>query len=172
MIASIRCTIRCTLFARLQLADSFFLTGLFTQSHGLESFVATNTVGAAPIVALLHSYVLHVAELGHALAARWFMRAAYTSSLELPYCQTAAACWCAHLAQPPVTCMRGCSKFGMFCETLRFKHSDIPLQAAHHASRAWHNACTSLFQTTRHLHYSLAVRSGRSLTEEICAVLA
>src|SRR6266496_3350914 len=42
-----------TLFATLQLADSFFPTGMFTQSHGLESFVAAGTVGAAQIEALL-----------------------------------------------------------------------------------------------------------------------
>jgi urease accessory protein UreF len=65
-----------TLFATLQLADSFFPTGLFTQSHGLESFVAAGTTGAAQIEALLHSYVLHVAAPGDALAVRWVTRAA------------------------------------------------------------------------------------------------
>ena len=72
-----------TLFATLQLADSFFPTGLFTQSHGLESFVAAGTVGAARIEALLHGYLLHVAAPGDALAARWVARAAHAGDLDL-----------------------------------------------------------------------------------------
>ncbi len=72
-----------SLFATLQLADSFFPTGLFTQSHGLESFVAANMAGAAQIEALLHGYVLHVAAPGDALAARWVVRAAHAGDLDL-----------------------------------------------------------------------------------------
>jgi len=72
-----------TLFATLQLADSFFPTGLFTQSHGLESFVAAGTAGAARIEALLHGYLLHVAAPGDALAARWVSRAAHAGDLDL-----------------------------------------------------------------------------------------
>src|SRR6266545_3009585 len=60
-----------TLFATLQLSDSFFPTGMFTQSHGLESFVAAGTAGEARIEPLLHGYLLHIAALGDALAARW-----------------------------------------------------------------------------------------------------
>jgi urease accessory protein len=72
-----------TLFATLQLADSFFPTGMFTQSHGLESFVAAGITGAARIEALLHGYLLHLAAPGDALAARWVARAAHTGDLDL-----------------------------------------------------------------------------------------
>jgi urease accessory protein len=72
-----------TLFATLQLADSFFPTGLFTQSHGLERFVAAGASGAARIEALLHGYLLHVAAPGDALAARWVVRAAQAGDLDL-----------------------------------------------------------------------------------------
>jgi urease accessory protein len=72
-----------TLFAVLQLADSFFPTGLFTQSHGLESFVAAGAVGEARLEPLLHSYLLHMAAHGEALAARWTARAAASGDLDL-----------------------------------------------------------------------------------------
>jgi urease accessory protein len=72
-----------TLFATLQLADSFFPTGMFTQSHGLEGFVAAGAAGPARIEALLHAYLLHVAAPGDALAARWAARAAHTGDLDL-----------------------------------------------------------------------------------------
>jgi urease accessory protein len=65
-----------TLLATLQLADSFFPTGMFTQSHGLESFVAAGVTSAAQLEPLLHSYLLHIAASGDALAARWVARAA------------------------------------------------------------------------------------------------
>ena len=71
------------LFATLQLADSFFPTGMFTQSHGLESFIAAGTTGVAQIEPLLHSYLLHIAALGDALAARWAARAALVGDLDL-----------------------------------------------------------------------------------------
>jgi urease accessory protein len=72
-----------TLFATLQLADSFFPTGMFTQTHGLESFVAAGTAGAAQIEPLLHGYLLHIAAMGDALAARWVARAAHAGDLDL-----------------------------------------------------------------------------------------
>src|SRR3954468_17804442 len=56
-----------TLLATLQLADSFFPTGMFTQSHGLESFVAAGVTSAAQLEPLLHSYLLHIAASGDAL---------------------------------------------------------------------------------------------------------
>jgi urease accessory protein len=71
------------LFATLQLADSFFPTGMFTQSHGLESFVAAGAAGPAAIEALLHNYLLHVAAPGDALAARWAARAGHAGDLDL-----------------------------------------------------------------------------------------
>ncbi len=72
-----------TLFATLQLSDSFFPTGMFTQSHGLESFVAAGTAGEARIEPLLHGYLLHIAAQGDALAARWVARAAHAGDLDL-----------------------------------------------------------------------------------------
>jgi urease accessory protein len=72
-----------TLFATLQLADSFFPTGMFTQSHGLESFVAAGVAGTGGIEPLLHSYLLHLAAPGDALAARWVARAAQAGDLDL-----------------------------------------------------------------------------------------
>ncbi|HEU5104141.1 MAG TPA: urease accessory UreF family protein [Roseiflexaceae bacterium] len=71
------------LFATLQLADSFFPTGMFTQSHGLEGFVAAGAADPAQIEALLHGYLLHVAAPGDALAARWVARAAQAGDLDL-----------------------------------------------------------------------------------------
>jgi urease accessory protein len=72
-----------SLFATLQLADSFFPTGMFTQSHGLESFIAAGMAGLAQIEPLLHSYLLHIAAPGDALAARWVARAAHAGDLDL-----------------------------------------------------------------------------------------
>lgn len=67
----------------LQLADSFFPSGLYTQSHGLERFVERGLRGAAALEPLLHSYIRHVAGPGDALAARWAARAAAAGDLEL-----------------------------------------------------------------------------------------
>src|SRR5258706_604253 len=64
------------LLAILQLADSFFPTGMYTQSHGLESFIAAGVTGAERLGPLLDSYLLHVAGPGDALAARWGARGA------------------------------------------------------------------------------------------------
>ena len=71
------------LLAALQLADSFFPSGMYTQSHGLESFVAAGAVGAARIEPLLQAYILHAAGPADALAARWTARAAASHDLEL-----------------------------------------------------------------------------------------
>jgi urease accessory protein len=65
----------------LQLADSFFPSGLFTQSHGLEGFASAGVTGADQLEPLLHSYLLHMAAPGDALAARWVVRAADDSAL-------------------------------------------------------------------------------------------
>jgi urease accessory protein len=65
-----------SLFAALQLADSFFPTGMYTQSHGLEAFVAAGRArDAGDVAALLHSYLRGVVGPGDALAARWVVRA-------------------------------------------------------------------------------------------------
>ncbi len=72
-----------SLLAMLQLADSFFPTGMFTQSHGLEAFVGAGTAGEAQIEPLLHTYLRHVAGPGDALATRWIVRAAATGDLDL-----------------------------------------------------------------------------------------
>jgi urease accessory protein len=71
------------LLASLQLADSFFPTGMFTQSHGLEGFVAAGVAGESQLAPLIESYLLHVAGPGEALAARWVVRAAGQADLEL-----------------------------------------------------------------------------------------
>lgn len=62
--------------AALQLGDSFFPSGLFTQSHGLERFVERGLHGPAQIEPLLHAYLLDQAGPCDALAARWAVRAA------------------------------------------------------------------------------------------------
>jgi urease accessory protein len=67
----------------LQLADSFFPSGLFTQSHGLEGFASAGVTGMDQLEPLLHSYLLHMAAPGDALAARWVVRAAGADDLAL-----------------------------------------------------------------------------------------
>lgn len=69
--------------AALQLADSFFPSGMFTQSHGLERFVERGLAGEGALEPLLHSYLLHAAAPGEALAARWVARAAGAGDLGL-----------------------------------------------------------------------------------------
>src|SRR5262245_29267587 len=64
-----------SILAALQLADSFFPSGLFTQSHGLEEYASAGLTGAEQVEPLLHTYLLHLAALGDALAARWVVRA-------------------------------------------------------------------------------------------------
>jgi urease accessory protein len=71
------------LLTALQLGDSFFPSGLYTQSHGLESFVAAGARGPAQIEPLLHAYLLHAAGPADALAARWTLRAATQGDLGL-----------------------------------------------------------------------------------------
>ncbi len=69
--------------AALQLADSFFPSGMYTQSHGLEGFVAAGWAGPERVGALLHAYILHAAGPADALAARWACRAALAGDLAL-----------------------------------------------------------------------------------------
>jgi urease accessory protein len=71
------------LLPALQLADSFFPTGMFTQSHGLERYVELGVRGEAAIAALVESYILHAAGPAEALAARWACRAAQQPDLAL-----------------------------------------------------------------------------------------
>lgn len=72
-----------SLLAALQLADSFFPTGMYTQSHGLESFVSAGCVGAERIEPLLRACLLHAAGPSDALAARWVVRAAAAGDHDL-----------------------------------------------------------------------------------------
>lgn len=71
------------LLAALQLGDSFFPSGLFTQSHGLERFVEGGLRGPGELEPLLHSYLLDQAGPGEALAARWAVRAAAQGDFDL-----------------------------------------------------------------------------------------
>ncbi len=71
------------LLAALQLGDSFFPSGMFTQSHGLERFVEHGLHDEAGLESILHSYLLDQAALGDALAARWVVRAAEAADLAL-----------------------------------------------------------------------------------------
>ncbi|HNP72492.1 MAG TPA: hypothetical protein PKK15_15330, partial [Kouleothrix sp.] len=48
-----------SLLAALQLADSFFPSGLYTQSHGMEAFVSAGVAGPAQVAPLLASYLRH-----------------------------------------------------------------------------------------------------------------
>jgi urease accessory protein len=72
-----------THLALLQLGDTFFPSGMFTQSHGLESFVAAGLRGEASLEPLLQSYLLHQAAPAEALAARWVARAAIACDVAL-----------------------------------------------------------------------------------------
>src|SRR5262245_66490144 len=67
----------------LELADSFFPSGLFTQSHGLEGYAGAGLAGADQLEPLLHTYLLHLAAPGDALAARWVVRAMAAGDLAL-----------------------------------------------------------------------------------------
>lgn len=71
------------LLAALQLGDSFFPSGLFTQSHGLERFVERGLGGPGALEPLLHAYLLDQAGPGDALAARWAVRAVAQGDLAL-----------------------------------------------------------------------------------------
>jgi urease accessory protein len=72
-----------SLLAALQLADSFFPSGMYTQSHGLEQFVAAGASGAAELEPIIHDYLRHSAGPADALAARWAVRAASAGDLDL-----------------------------------------------------------------------------------------
>lgn len=71
------------LFAAMGLGDSFFPSGMYTQSHGLECFVELGLRGEAAIEPLLHCYLLDLAGPCEALAARWAVRAAGQGDLDL-----------------------------------------------------------------------------------------
>jgi urease accessory protein len=70
------------LLATLQLADSFFPSGMFTQSHGLERLVEIGLRGEDQLAALLATYLRHVVGPADALAARWVVRCATADDLE------------------------------------------------------------------------------------------
>jgi urease accessory protein len=72
-----------TLLAALQFGDSFFPSGMFTQSHGLEQFLADGLCDPAALEALLHAYLLDQAAWSDALAARWAVRALSDGDLDL-----------------------------------------------------------------------------------------
>jgi urease accessory protein len=71
------------LLAALQLGDSFFPSGLFTQSHGLERFVERGLAGPEALEPLLHAYLLDQAGPCEALAARWAARGAAQGDMAL-----------------------------------------------------------------------------------------
>jgi urease accessory protein len=71
------------MLAAMQLADSFFPTGMYTQSHGLERFISAGLAGEAALELLLHAYLRHMAGPGEAVAARWAARAAAAGDLDL-----------------------------------------------------------------------------------------
>lgn len=71
------------LLAMLQMGDSFFPSGMYTQSHGLERWIERGARGPARIEPLLQMYLLHVAAPAEALAARHVNRAAASGDLEL-----------------------------------------------------------------------------------------
>jgi urease accessory protein len=56
---------------------------MYTQSHGLEGFIAAGAAGEAALAPLLEAYLLHVAAPGEAVAARWAARAAAEGDLDL-----------------------------------------------------------------------------------------
>lgn len=72
-----------SLLAALQLGDSFFPSGLYTQSHGLERFVELGLRGPEQLEPLLHAYLLDQAGPGDALASRWAARGAAQGDLAL-----------------------------------------------------------------------------------------
>jgi urease accessory protein len=71
------------LLAALQLGDSFFPSGMYTQSHGLERFVEEGLRGVAALEPLVHSYLLDQAGPCEAVAARWVVRAMGEGDLAL-----------------------------------------------------------------------------------------
>ncbi len=69
------------LFTALQLGDSFFPSGMFTQSHGLERFIERGAHGASQLGPLLASYLLAAGQT-EGLAARLTCRAARAADLD------------------------------------------------------------------------------------------
>ena len=65
----------------LQVCDSFFPSGLFTLSHGLESFVQAGLVGPRDVESLLLDYLEHVVGPGDALAVAHAHEATETGDL-------------------------------------------------------------------------------------------
>lgn len=57
-----------------QLVDSFFPSGLYTQSYGLEQWIATSTRGPAQLGPLLEHYLRDVVGPVDGVALRWTMR--------------------------------------------------------------------------------------------------
>lgn len=72
-----------TFLGALQLADSFFPSGMFTQSHGLEAFVEAGLCDENSLEPLLHSYLRASFGPCEGLAARWVVRAAVGGDLAL-----------------------------------------------------------------------------------------
>ncbi|HMO57586.1 MAG TPA: hypothetical protein PKC19_09535, partial [Roseiflexaceae bacterium] len=71
------------LLAMLQLSDSFFPSGMYTQSHGLETLIADGYEGAAALGELLECYMLDLIGPCEAVAARHAPRAAIKCDLVL-----------------------------------------------------------------------------------------
>jgi urease accessory protein len=71
------------LLGALQLADSFFPSGMFTQSHGLEAFVEAGLCDDDSLEPLLHSYLRASFGPCEGLAARWATRAGAAGDLAL-----------------------------------------------------------------------------------------
>jgi urease accessory protein len=72
------------LLGALQLGDSFFPSGLYTLSHGLESFVQAGVVTSAEeLEGLLEDYVLSVAGPSDAVAASEAARAINSGDVDL-----------------------------------------------------------------------------------------
>lgn len=95
------------ILAALQLADSFFPSGMYTQSHGLESFISAGHTGPAQIEPLLHAYLLHAVGPCEALATRWVVRAAANDDIDL-VAAIDARLDTAKLAEEPRTASRRC----------------------------------------------------------------
>lgn len=71
------------LLGALQLGDSFFPSGLYTQSHGLERLIEGGLKGEAALEPLLHSYLRAAAGPGDVLAARLVAQASLAGDAAL-----------------------------------------------------------------------------------------
>lgn len=67
----------------LQLADSFFPSGLYTLSHGLETFAQADQVNAGTLEPLLADYLLHGVGPSDGVALACAHRAGATGDLDL-----------------------------------------------------------------------------------------